>query len=126
MRGRLIACAVFASAALSAAVAQAATRNFQSPTGNIECEVSSLARLGAYCQTFKPAVSVTLHTNGRTRICRGNGCIGNGPDNMTTLRYGRSITVGPFRCTSTTRWMRCVVRRSGHGFTIAAQGIRRF
>jgi hypothetical protein len=66
-----------------------------------------------------------MHANGRLDQCRGVRCLGNGPDNATTLAYGRSLVVGPFRCTSLTTGMRCVVRTSGHGFLLSRAGVAR-
>jgi hypothetical protein len=113
---------------VAAVAAAAAVSWFHSPSGNIECEVAARSIQGthAYCQTFTPARSATLDAAGRTRVCRGTGCLGNGPENAFTLRYGRSVTVGPFRCTSLVSGMRCVVVRSGRGFLISRQGVRRF
>jgi hypothetical protein len=42
-----------------------------------------------------------------------------------TFTPARSVTVGPFRCTSRKRGMRCVVRSTGDGFELSQQGIRR-
>jgi hypothetical protein len=107
--------------------ASATVRFFHSPSGNIECQVSAHDRVGtaAYCQTFTPARSVTLGPGGKLKRCRGGKCLGNGPENATTLRYGHSVTVGPFRCTSRTRGMRCVLRSTRHGFELSRRGIRR-
>src|SRR5689334_4962103 len=80
-----------------APAAWATIRFFHSPSGNIECQVSSHDPAGtaAYCQTFTPARSVTLGPGGALKRCRGAKCLGNGPENATTLRYGHSLTVGP-------------------------------
>lgn len=126
IRLQYAALAAIASLAL-VGTASASVRWFHSPSGNIQCEVSSGGSRGAhaYCQTFQPARSATLHRNGRTTICLGGRCLGNGPENAFTLRYGRSTIVGPFRCTSLQSGIKCVVRSSGHGFKIAKEGIRR-
>jgi hypothetical protein len=58
-------------------------------------------------------------------IKRGLPCLGNEPENAFTLRYGRSIRVGPFRCTSRTDGIRCVVIRTGRGFLINRAGVTR-
>jgi hypothetical protein len=112
--------------ALPAATATAKVRWFHSPSGNIQCEVASHDARGnyAYCQTFEPAASVKLDLRGHSRLCRGMGCLGDGPENAFTLAYGRSVTVGAFRCSSSTAGMRCVVGR--HGFAISRAGVRRF
>ncbi|HEY1370702.1 MAG TPA: DUF6636 domain-containing protein [Gaiellaceae bacterium] len=126
---RLLAVAVAVLAfAQPAGSATATVRWFHSPTGNIQCEVASRGPGGtfAFCQTFKAPRSATLRRDGRTRVCRGVGCLGNGPENAFTLRYGRSVTVGPFRCTSRRSGMRCIVRASGHGFAISRERLRVF
>jgi hypothetical protein len=78
-----------------------------------------------YCQAGTPAQSVTMQADARLELCRGVQCLGNGPVDATTLAYGRSVVVGPFRCTSLRTGMRCVVRSSGRGFLISRAGIRR-
>src|SRR4051794_8523867 len=114
-------------ALVPAANCVAATKWFHSPTGNIQCEVASGGVNGghAYCQTFRAPRSVTLAPDGSVRICRGERCLGNGPENAFTLRYGRSIRVGPFRCSSARSGIRCVLVRSSHGFRITAARVRR-
>jgi hypothetical protein len=107
--------------------ASAAVRWFHSPTGNIQCQVSAHDSRGtaAYCQTFKPARSVTLSASGAIKTCRGSHCLGNGPEDAFTLKYGRSVTVGPFRCTSLQSGMRCVATASGRGFELSRKGVKR-
>lgn len=120
--------AVAAAAVVSASSAGAVVRWFHSPSGNIQCEVASAAPRGtyAYCQTFEPPRSARLTANGRVQICRGERCIGNGPENAFTLRYGTGVRVGPFRCTSRRIGMRCVVVRTGRGFFISRERLTRF
>jgi hypothetical protein len=101
---------------------------FLSPTGNISCELHwKDARLPstAYCQTRHPARSVTLRANGRLRICTGRNCIGDPPSNAKVLRYGSSMQVGGFRCTSRSTGMTCVRTTTGKGFRISIAGVRR-
>ena len=122
-------CLTLALEVSGAFAAAAGTVWFHSPSGNIECEVSPggphrAAR--AYCQTARPSASVSLRPSGRLRICHGQGCIGNGPENASMLGYGHSMLVGPFRCTSSRQQgMKCIVRKTGKGFAIARQGITR-
>ena len=100
---------------------------FHSPTGNIECELDAGGAglpTRAYCQTFSPARSVTMRRSGALKLCSGGGCLGNGPDNATTLGYGRSVHYGPFRCSSRVGGITCTVA-SGRGFTISKSGIQR-
>jgi hypothetical protein len=103
-------------------------RWFHSPSRNIECEVAAADPRGTYahCQTIKPPRSVTLTANGHVRICRGVGCLGNGPTGAFTLRYGQTTKVGPIRCTSRQEGIRCVIMPSGHGFLISREKIAQF
>jgi hypothetical protein len=125
-----VAAAFGLTSSTSASAAGATVQWFHSPSGNIECEVASQRphvpppHTYAYCQTFQPLRSVTLSASGRTHVCPG--CVGNGPENAFTLRYGRSVQVGPFRCTSLKIGMRCAVPRSGHGFLISRDALKRF
>lgn len=107
-------------------VASAPFRVFRSPTGNIQCQLEfhDSGSTGASCQTVTPPRSVTLQPDGRTRICRGQRCIGNASENFVTLRYGRSVRLGPYRCSSSHSGIGCVVR-SGRGFLISRQHIKR-
>ena len=125
MRRPLLAGALVALALPATATAK--VRWFHSPSGNIQCEVAANDPRGtyAYCQTFEPLASVKLNRAGHSKVCHGGSCVGNGPENAFTLRYGKSVTVGPFRCTSRTSGLTCVVTSSGHGFRIARRGIER-
>jgi hypothetical protein len=107
------------------ALALAKVSFFLSPTHNISCQVSSGQPLGtkAYCQTLTPPQSAILHPDGKTTVCHGEKCLGNPPDDATTLRYGHSITVKPFRCFSSTAGMNCLIVKTGHGFKISKSGI---
>jgi hypothetical protein len=120
---------IVAVAGACPAASLAAVRFFHSPSGNISCEVASnRATLGTYafCQTVDEPRNVTLHADGSMKICNGVGCLGDAPEGATTLAYGTSVRVGPFRCTSLTSGMRCVAAPSGHGFLISRGAIRRF
>ncbi len=113
--------------ACAAPLAQAAPRQrfFLSPSHNISCEID-IGLPGvpdkAYCQTMAPRASVTLAANGTVRACHGTRCIGNPPENDSTLAYGRSVSLGRFRCTSRSSGVTCSVRTGG-GFTISRSGI---
>jgi hypothetical protein len=127
MRRTLVLSGVILSATVWVSSSSALARWFHSPSRNIECEVG-VARPGlgtyAFCATLRPARCVTLKVSGRMRV-RQN-CFGNGPENAFTLRYGRSVRVGPFRCTSRTNGMECLVVRNGHGFLISRERVKRF
>ena len=96
---------------------------FASPSGNITCEVdyyhSGLRQV--YCQTAKPARSVTMGVAGRYRTCAGEECLGNTGEGTPTLAYGTETGVGPFRCESAVTGVTCVA--DGRGFQISASGI---
>jgi hypothetical protein len=100
---------------------------FFAPGNTTSCELDSqMPKVGtaAYCQTFPHAESVTMNAAGKLKICHGVQCIGNPPDQVPTLVYGAWIDAGPFRCTSTRAGMKCVVRRTGHGFLVSPTAIR--
>jgi hypothetical protein len=89
---------------------------FHSPSGNIQCEVDAEH---ADCQTFEPMRSVTLKPDGMDSVCRGEGCVGNGPETAGRLAYGKSLSVGPFQCLSEENGVICLV--SSHGFRISRE-----
>jgi hypothetical protein len=121
---------VLAASASAAASDHVQQRFFLSPSGNISCEMdlfSSTDRT-AYCQTFSPPSSATIFLDGHVEECFGitYQCLGNPPDGVHKLAYGDSAVLGPFRCSSLTGGVRCVVTRSGHGFLISRSGISHF
>ncbi len=101
----------------------AAGGEFLSPSGNISCEVDyhRAGLIRAYCQTAKPARSVTMGANGRYTTCTGEKCLGNAGDGTPTLAYGKATGVGPFRCESAATGITCVA--NGRGFRISNSGI---
>lgn len=127
-RWTFVVATIAAASCVCVSAAGAVVRWFHSPSGNIECEVAAADPRGTYadCQTVKPPRSVKLTADGRVQVCRGVRCLGNGPTNAFTLRYGQAIRVGPFRCTSRKDGIRCVVIRSGHGFFISRERVTRF
>jgi hypothetical protein len=121
----LTVCAISGTLAAPSA-ASAASRFFHSPSGNIECQLNTgTGGAFALCETIRPARRAVLHANGTTTVCRGAGCLSNGPEDAFTLRYGRSTALGGFRCVSMRTGMRCVSPRN-HGFTISRAGLTRF
>jgi hypothetical protein len=111
-------CALLAPVAAGAGT----VKFFHSPSKNIQCEVRTAY---AYCQTFTPLRSVKLAPAGTYKVCNGVNCVGDGPLDAFTLAYGRSVNVGPFRCTSLRSGMKCVVARTSHGFVISRAGVTR-
>jgi hypothetical protein len=63
---------------------------------------------------------------GTLRVCHGTKCLGDGPEEAFELGYGKSITVGNFKCTSKKAGMRCSVSPSGHGFELSRDALDRF
>ena len=51
--------------------------------------------------------------------CTGVNCLSNAGANTPTLAYGRSITLGPFTCASSTAGMKCTLA-NGDGFLISS------
>jgi hypothetical protein len=99
---------------------------FFSPTKNLSCEMDY--RPGAritFCQSLKLPHAATMNRLGGVHVCRGERCLGNPPENTSVLPYGRSVTVGPFRCTSLTSGVRCVVIELRKGFLIDRVGVAR-
>jgi hypothetical protein len=64
-----------------------------------------------------------MNASGKLTIC--HGCMGNEPEDTQMLAVGRSIELGPFRCTSLRAGVRCVVTKLGHGFTLSTRGVTR-
>jgi hypothetical protein len=69
---------------------------------------------------------VTMGPAGGLKVCNGQACLSDGPENAFTLGYGHAVRVGPFRCTSRTSGMTCRVIGKGRGFVISRSGLRRF
>lgn len=110
-----------------------ASRTFFTPGPNgASCEID-LAPMGptaeASCRVWPPvvpvrkAIGVTLTAKGHlTGICHGMLCMSNGPLGLPLL-YGRSISLGPIRCTALRGGVRCVVKKTGRGFLLSANRI---
>jgi hypothetical protein len=101
---------------------------FYSPTKNISCGMSDDGQRSLVsCQSLRRPQKATLKANGRVTICHGTArCkLGNAGDDVSTLGYGRQITVGRFRCLSRRSGMRCTVILSGKGFLISRGGVSR-
>jgi hypothetical protein len=137
----LIVIAALALGALCSAPAGAAASlvHFKSPSGNINC-IGGTGPAFVECQArqatwphvpVKPAgcdldfepYNISL---GSRRVVLG-ACRGDvGPrcfNDCTTLRYGRSVNIGPIRCRSEVNGVTCRYVRGKHaGFRIARQG----
>jgi hypothetical protein len=138
-RTRLALLAVVAMALATAIAASpveaASSARFSSPSRNIGCTMTStIVRCDVirytYHPTAKPASchfawgpSVQVTTTGKGRFRCVSDTVAGAPK---VLAYGKSITVGRFKCTSRTTGMTCVDTRDGHGFTIARASYRFF
>lgn len=91
---------------------------FVSPSGNIGCQVSPTR---VYCQSDKPARSVTMGVTGTYKTCTGETCLGNSGENTPTLAYESETGVGPFQCLSATTGITCIA--AGKGFQISTSGV---
>ncbi len=134
-RPGLLASAFAALGLLVVGASPAGAVTFKSPSGNIGC---ALNKAGVRCDIGerswhpppKPAScpvdwgnGLYLGRRGRARfICAGDTLLGSG----RRLDYGRAIQRGRFRCVSRKRGMRCVNRRTAHGFALSRQAARRF
>ena len=105
---------------------------FFTPSRNLFCTIGDHGgrQGGVTCSSRKPEHTVSLALDGRLHICRGAGCIGNpGIDDPQPtpklLAYGKQISLGRFRCRSEATGVTCVVARSGKGFLINRDGVRR-
>lgn len=108
---------------------------FQSPSGNIGCALSKQSVRCDVARKFwrpppKPSScpvdwgnGLTLGRQGKPRYtCAGDTVLGQG----RKLAYGKSVSVGRFRCTSRKGAMRCINRRNNHGFALSRERARRF
>ena len=123
----VVLCTAVLIAASAPAVSQAAVTWIQSPSGNLGCEVADryagITRI--YCQSWNKPHTVRMGLKGGLRMCRGTRCLGNPPPDMRKLPYGRTVTVGRFRCTSLRAGIRCHVRSTGWGFLVDREGVRK-
>lgn len=110
-------------AALAAVPAASAWRSneFVSPSGNIHCEFIDYGA-GVTCMLANNRRQAAVSARGRGFEVR------NWPDPYVTfqyvLGYGRSWTAGRYYCRSFVSAMVCGNRWTGHGFSIAREGIR--
>jgi hypothetical protein len=122
--------------AAPAAGSNMAARWFVTPGKNVSCELG-LDRHGirpvtyVFClayrggSPYRTAVAVRMSGAAQLTLCHGLPCIGNPPDRVPTLKVGHSIRLGPFRCTSLRKGVRCVVTRLGRGFRLSTSGLVR-
>jgi hypothetical protein len=131
---KLVPLAALITALAVAAPASAAT-SFHSPSGNIRCVIDRTAftRCDITHRDWSPPPkpqscefdwgnSLVVGLRGRGRFL----CVSDAVDSGRKLDYGESIKRGRFRCRSRTSGIRCVNVRSGNGFAVSRQRVRRF
>jgi hypothetical protein len=141
MRALTLAALSVLALALAPAGASALTViQFQSPSRNIGCVLvddthwfvrcdiahhswPTPRKPPGFCRELDYGSGLQLAASGRASfVCAGDTTLGAG----RILAYGRQISGGPLRCTSLTTGMRCVSRRSGHGFLLSRSSARPF
>lgn len=101
---------------------------FQSPSGNISCEIDYKRDVripdGTYCMSIDPPQNVSMNSSGvLVSVCTdGVGCLSNPPQGQPTLPYNHTTGLGPFTCLSEFSGVTCTVD-SGRGFAISRSGI---
>ena len=126
---RSLAACLLATAALAAGAAPALARSksFQTPSHNIYCLYLSSQGPGPFIRCDLLSLNDIGFTVDRThkgkRIHITDSVVNR---SAKVVHYGKSLRVGPFKCTSRTSGLTCRSRVSGHGFKLSRQRQRRF
>ncbi len=113
-------------ALLAPAGAQAAYRDFRSPSGQLACAFYSDAETPRFVRCEWDGVNdraVTLGEAGKGRRVKVTDTVRN--SKAKVLAYGKSTTFGKLRCTSRRTGITCR-SKAGHGFTISVEKQRVF
>ena len=124
MRLLLLAAAL---ALLAPATAQAAYRDFRSPSGKLACAFYSDAETPPMVRCDWRGAddeAMVLRETGRARIRHVTDSVMN-PE-AKVLRYGRSTTFRRLKCTSRRSGITCRSLASGHGFRVSVAKRERF
>jgi hypothetical protein len=118
---------VAAFVAVSASAALARSKSFQTPSHNIYCLYLSSQGPGPWIRCDVLSLNdvgfrIDKRHKGR-KIHITDSVVNRG---AKVLRYGRSLRVGPFTCTSRESGLACKSRSSGHGFKLSRQRQSRF
>jgi hypothetical protein len=117
---------VLVAALFAPAGAQAAYRDFQSPSGKIGCAFYSDAETPRFVRCDWNGGgdhALTLRETGKGRRTHITDTVRN-PD-AKVLAYGKTTTFGPLRCTSRRSGLTCR-NKAGHGFTVSVEKQRVF
>jgi Family of unknown function (DUF6636) len=117
---------VLVFALLAPAGAQAAYRDFKSPSGQLACAFYSDAETPRFVRCEWTGVNdraVTLGETGKGKRVKVTDTVRN--TRAKVLAYGKSTNFGPLRCTSRRSGMTCR-NHGGHGFTISTEKQRVF
>jgi hypothetical protein len=110
---------------------------FCTPSGNIECIYTPVGGTSVYepvdggpelsCDRVSPRyVRVVLGPTGPATLFEDVGDAGAG-GNANILEYGKSLSRGPFSCTSTRGGLSCIrAGKQSHGFFIRRSGIKMY
>jgi hypothetical protein len=126
-RRLLIAILAVVVPAVSATPALARSKSFRTPSRNIYCLYMSTQGPGPWIRCDVRSLNDVAFRVDRThkgRKIRITDSVFS--PRAKVLRYGRSLNVGPFTCTSRTSGLTCRSRVSGHGFKISRQRQKRF
>ena len=114
---------IFAAAsflAVAAAPAHAANPQFQTPSSNIGCEYQADSDDRLYCVRLEPEMSyIEFYEKGAySGAYEGDAWF---PSGAPVLKYGKSLIIGPYTCTSQKSGLIC--KRGEHGFEANRKGI---
>ena len=118
---------VAAIALLAPASAQAAYRDFRSPSSKVACAFYSDAETPPLVRCDWQGAddeAMQLGETGRARVRHVTDSVMN-PE-ARVLRYGRSTTFRRLKCISRRRGMTCRSLASGHGFRVSVEKQERF
>ena len=111
----------------SPAAAQAAYRDFRSPSGKLGCAFYSDAETPPMVRCDWRGAddeAIVLRETGRARIRHVTDSVMN--PGARVLRYGRSTTFRQLKCTSRRRGITCRSLAGGHGFRVSVAKRERF
>ncbi|HET6547492.1 MAG TPA: DUF6636 domain-containing protein [Solirubrobacter sp.] len=127
MARALVAPLLLVVALLAPAGAEAAYRDFRSPTGRLGCAFYSDAQTPRQVRcdwAGSNDTTMLLKQRGKGRRVRATDTVRN--PKARVLAYGRSTKFGRLRCKSRRSGITCKSLRSGHGFTVSVEKQRVF